>query len=696
MTEATAIPVRVSSTVLASNGASGSDRSKAMTIIVQIVSALYAVAFLQVLYMACKAAYEIRMYAINEYGRVIHEFDPYFNYRAAEYLWQHGTYKFFRWFDYQSWYPLGRPVGTTIYPGMQFTSVWIKQFLLPAWSINDICCLLPAWFGVLATLCTASFCFVAVQSTKGESKTSVFQDIPLVAQIYRAVVLPVVGAFASLLKKTTGSNWGIPFGTKRNPPALESAVFTACLMSIVPAHLMRSVGGGYDNESVATTAMQLTFCMWSLTLWAPEAYSLALGALTGVAYFYMVTCWGGYIFVINLIGVHALCLLVLQKFSTWTHLYKSYTSFYIVGTFLAMRLPVVGWAPLKSLEQLGPFGVWAGMQILHLMYVLERKYVNVNRWKIRSYVVFGCLVATLPVAYYMWTSGYVGPLSSRVRGLFVKHTKTGNPLVDSVAEHQAASPQAYREYLNIASMLAPYGYGIVALFACTPSSSFLLLYGVAAYFFSHKMVRLILLTAPIASICGGIALGYTWAWIAGLLFGDERPSLGMLFDDVQGKVTLTVDAIEATEIEGLHGASDHARAKNKAKGKKKNDNTGKTSNEGDSINDNTIKDKAFSRGDPILIRAFRLIVSVLIIKELIPRAKDFHATAHRMAKGMSHPTIIAKGRNERSGEEVLMDDYREAYWWLRDNTPEDSRIMAWWDYGYQITGISNRTTIADG
>jgi len=32
----------------------------------------------------------------------------------------------------------------------------------------------------------------------------------------------------------------------------------------------------------------------------------------------------------------------------------------------------------------------------------------------------------------------------------------------------------------------------------------------------------------------------------------------------------------------------------------------------------------------------------------------------------------------------------------RDNTAEDSRIMAWWDYGYQITAIANRTTIADG
>ena len=44
----------------------------------------------------------------------------------------------------------------------------------------------------------------------------------------------------------------------------------------------------------------------------------------------------------------------------------------------------------------------------------------------------------------------------------------------------------------------------------------------------------------------------------------------------------------------------------------------------------------------------------------------------------------------------MVDDYREAYWWLRDNTPQDARVMAWWDYGYQIAGIANRTTIADG
>jgi len=43
-----------------------------------------------------------------------------------------------------------------------------------------------------------------------------------------------------------------------------------------------------------------------------------------------------------------------------------------------------------------------------------------------------------------------------------------------------------------------------------------------------------------------------------------------------------------------------------------------------------------------------------------------------------------------------MDDYRECYWWINKNTPLDSRILAWWDYGYQITSIANRTTMADG
>ena len=59
-----------------------------------------------------------------------------------------------------------------------------------------------------------------------------------------------------------------------------------------------------------------------------------------------------------------------------------------------------------------------------------------------------------------------------------------------------------------------------------------------------------------------------------------------------------------------------------------------------------------------------------------------------MAQHISHPTIIQKAQT-KAGEEVMIDDYRDAYFWLRDNTPKDARvIMAWWDYGYQITAVS--------
>ena len=78
---------------------------------------------------ACYSAYDIRMYALREYGFIIHEFDPWFNFRATQYLADNGWYEFFHWFDHMSWYPLGRPVGTTICPGMQITSVTIWEVL---------------------------------------------------------------------------------------------------------------------------------------------------------------------------------------------------------------------------------------------------------------------------------------------------------------------------------------------------------------------------------------------------------------------------------------------------------------------------------------------------------------------------------------------------------------------------------------
>jgi dolichyl-diphosphooligosaccharide--protein glycosyltransferase len=201
---------------------------------------------------------------------------------------------------------------------------------------------------------------------------------------------------------------------------------------------MRSVGGGFDNESVAVTAMVLVFYLWTkclkdtgATTIASERRSAALrGALAGVAYFNMVMAWGGYVFVINLIGVHAALLILLGRHSSKLH--AAYSTFYVVGTALATQVPVVGMTPLRSLEQLGPLLVFFGIQLVEYCEgVRRKKKLSTSQvWLLRLRVFGLAAIAGAMVVGMLYPTGYFGPISSRVRGLFVKHTKTGNPLVD--------------------------------------------------------------------------------------------------------------------------------------------------------------------------------------------------------------------------------------------------------------------------
>jgi dolichyl-diphosphooligosaccharide--protein glycosyltransferase len=64
------------------------------------------------------------------------------------------------------------------------------------------------------------------------------------------------------------------------------------------------------------------------------------------------------------------------------------------------------------------------------------------------------------------------------------------------------------------------------------------------------------------------------------------------------------------------------------------------------------------------------------------------------SEAYSSPSIVLAARGAH-GDRVIFDDYREAYFWLRQNTPPDAKIMSWWDYGYQITAMGNRTVIVD-
>ncbi|GBP66289.1 Dolichyl-diphosphooligosaccharide--protein glycosyltransferase subunit STT3A [Eumeta japonica] len=84
---------------------------------------------------------------------------------------------------------------------------------------------------------------------------------------------------------------------------------------------------------------------------------------------------------------------------------------------------------------------------------------------------------------------------------------------------------------------------------------------------------------------------------------------------------------------------------------------------------------------------FMAILSTLFVSYV------FHCT-WVTSEAYSSPSIVLSARAQ-DGARIIFDDFREAYTWLKMNTPEDAKVMSWWDYGYQITAMANRTVIVD-
>lgn len=196
-------------------------------------------------------------------------------------------------------------------------------------------------------------------------------------------------------------------------------------------------------------------------------------------------------------GLHAAVLTCMGRYTSKLH--RAYTLFYVVGTLGATRVPPVGMQPFKSMEQLAPLVVFIGFQVLEFVNFQRRRrgltLAESGRLLIKVCLPLGLALALL--AGYLFTTGYFGPLTARVRGLFVKHTRTGNPLVDSVAEHQPGSTEAYKQYLHHVYYLTPIGF-VISCFTWTDSNSFLVLYALTAYYFASKMSRLVILLGPVS------------------------------------------------------------------------------------------------------------------------------------------------------------------------------------------------------
>lgn len=205
-------------------------------------------------------------------------------------------------FPLGTWHPLGRVTGGTLYPGLMVTSGVIYHILrllsLPI-DIRNICVLLaPAFSGLTA--------------------------------------------LASYLLTKEVSN---------SPSAgLLAAVF----MGITPGYISRSVAGSYDNEAIAIFLLVFTFFLWIKSV---KNGSAMWGALTALFYGYMVSAWGGYVFITNLLPLHAFVLICMGRYTP--RLYVSYSTWFALGTLASMQIPFVGFLPIRSSEHMSALGMYS-------------------------------------------------------------------------------------------------------------------------------------------------------------------------------------------------------------------------------------------------------------------------------------------------------------------------------------------------
>ncbi|KAG7205198.1 hypothetical protein KM043_018286 [Ampulex compressa] len=145
---------------------------------------------LSVLSLAAVLSFATRLFSVLRFESVIHEFDPYFNYRTTKYLAENGFYSFHNWFDDRVWYPLGRIIGGTIYPGLMITSAalyrlsWLLNITL---DIRNICVFLAPLFSSLTTIVTYLLTKELKDSASGLFAASMIAIVPGIYVAYSII-----------------------------------------------------------------------------------------------------------------------------------------------------------------------------------------------------------------------------------------------------------------------------------------------------------------------------------------------------------------------------------------------------------------------------------------------------------------------------------------------------------------------------
>lgn len=426
----------------------------------------------------------------------------------------------------------------------------------------------------------------------------------------------------------------------------SAGLLAAIFMGIAPGYISRSVAGSYDNEAIAIFLLVFTFYLW---IKAVKVGSIMWAALCALFYGYMVSAWGGYVFITNLLPLHAFVLMLMGRFSP--RLYVSYTTWYALGTLASMQIPFVGFLPVKSSDHMAALGIFGLIQLVgfaeYIRYQLPSKQFQTLLWA-SVFIVFGLAFGGLVL---LTVSGTIAPWSGRFYSLWdTGYAKIHIPIIASVSEHQPTAWPAFFFDLNMLIWLFPAGV-YMAFSELKDEQVFIVIYAVLASYFAGVMVRLMLTLTPIVCVAAAIVLSK----ILDTFLVSAQPSVPS-------------DAQANGSAKGSAGTKDKSAS---------------------------IVPEALRSTKAPLVGIYSYLSKSLITGTVTTYLLLFvlHCT-WVTSNAYSSPSVVLASRLP-DGSQHIIDDYREAYQWLRQNTKQDAKIMSWWDYGYQIGGMADRPTLVD-
>ena len=388
-------------------------------------------------------AFTIRMLPIR-WGFYLSEFDPYFQYRLAKYIEEHGFLSWVNWHDTKSWYPYGRDVGKTSFPGLALTAAAIHM--------------------VLRAL-----------------------GVPITLYDFCVIFPPIMGALTCLMMYFLGKEIG----------GKDVGLLSALLMALNPSYISRTSLGFFDDETVGIFAMVVVFTCFLKAITSEKSLEkrLVYSIVAGLTLGYVCMSWGAARYPIAMLALSALVIMAFRKYTP--ALLQAYAITLGLGLFIATQVPKLG---LKFLMEATCIAV-LGVLILMCIYELVRHIEAIKIRVVVTTVILGILVAgTILLVKY----GIIMMPGGKFMSVINPLTRLKNPLIQSVAEHRplAWGPLFYENGVGLLFMI--FGVYFTARNP-TDKNLFLMVYGLTALYFAGSMVRLTLLLA--APLCLLWALG---------------------------------------------------------------------------------------------------------------------------------------------------------------------------------------------